>query len=206
VVVRLCDLTAARAAYRIAVRTVQTWGAATIDAVASQAQVAARAAVGAVFVERLLNGLAAFRWLDRQGGWFLLIQRSNPLVANVRKVLSVVTRVSLARLAAVLFRARAFPRPSTAVVKGLCGAVPEARVTNGVVTVDRPLDRRAHLKEDESRVVKFLETAGGALSGAQLRWLVREIGLAWTPIWRLLRNSPLFEQSPDGMFRLVGSN
>jgi hypothetical protein len=118
----------------------------------------------------------------------------------------VVTRLPLTRLAAVLFRSRAFPRPSTAVVQGLCGAVPEAHVKDGVVTVDRPLNRRAHLKEEESRLVRFLEAAGGALSGVQLRWLVREIGLGWTPICRLLRSSPLFEQSADGRFRLVGSS
>jgi hypothetical protein len=35
---------------------------------------------------------------------------------------------------------------------------------------------------------------------------VREIGMAWTPIWRLLRSSPLFERSPDGLFRLIGSH
>jgi hypothetical protein len=63
----------------------------------------------------------------------------------------------------------------------------------------------AHLNEGETRLVRFLESAGGGLTDAQLRWLVREIGLAWTPIWRLLRSSPLFEQSPEGLFRLVGS-
>jgi hypothetical protein len=74
-----------------------------------------------------------------------------------------------------------------------------------MVMVDRTLDRRAHLNEEESRVVRFLETTRSGLSDAQLRWLVRDVGLAWTPILRLLRSSPLFEQSPEGLFRLVGS-
>jgi hypothetical protein len=33
----------------------------------------------------------------------------------------------------------------------------------------------------------------------------RRISLAWTSVWRLLRSSPLFERSPEGLFRLVGS-
>jgi len=161
--------------------------------------------IDGAFVEGLLCGLPAFRWLDRSAGWFWFEQRSNPLLANVRKVLSVATRLPVTRLATVLFRARGGPRPSPVVVQRLCGAVPEARVKDGIITVEKPLDRRAHLNEGETRVVRFLENAGGGLSDAQLRWLVREIGLAWTPIWRLLRSSPLFEQSPEGLFRLVGS-
>jgi hypothetical protein len=206
IVVRLSDLTAAHAAHRIAVRAVRILGAATIDGIAAQVRATMHSPIDGAFTARLLSGLPAFRWLDRDGGWFWFEQRSNPLVANMRKVLSVVTRLPIARLAAVLFRARGGPRPSGAFVQYLCRAVPEARVAGGMVTVDKPLDRRAHLDERESRLVRFLETAGRGLSGMQLRWLVREIGLAWSPIWRLLHSSPLFEQSPDGLFRLVGSN
>ena len=205
VVVRLCDLSAAHAIYRIAVRTVRVLGAATIDGITAQVRATTHSSIDAAFTERLLSGLSAFRWLDRDAGWFWFEQRSNPLVANMRKVLSVVTRLPVARLAGVLFRNRTGPRPSREFVQGLCRAVPEVRVADGMVTVEKPLDRRAHLDEQESRLVRFLEAAGRGLSGAQLRWLVREIGLAWTPIWRLLRSSPLFEQSHDGLFRLVGS-
>jgi hypothetical protein len=205
VVVRHGQLTAARATHRVAVRTVQTLGAATTDAIASQIRATVDPTVDAVFVERLLSGLPAFRWLDRGTGWFWFVQRSNRLIADLRKVLSVVTRVPVTRLAFALFRMRAGPRPSPAAVQGLCTAVPEARVRNGIVMVDRPLDRRAHLNEGETRVVKVLESAHGSLSDGQLRGRVREIGLAWTPVWRLLRSSPLFEQTPEGQFRLLGT-
>ena len=206
VVVHLRDLTPARATYRIAVRTVRTLGAATTDGIAGQVRATTRSAIDAKFVEGLLGGMSAFRWLDRGSGWFWFVQRSNPLLANLRKVLSVVPRLSLLRLASVLFRTRAGPRPSSIVVQGLCRAVPEVRVSDGMVIVDKAFDRRAYLNEEESRVVRLLETARSGLSDAQLRWLVRDVGLPWTPIWRLLRSSPLFEQSPEGLFRLVGSS
>jgi len=206
VVVRLSDLSAAHATYRIAVRTVRILGAATIEGITAQVTATTHSSIDGMFTARLLSGLSGFRWLDPDAGWFWFEQRSNPLVANMRKVLSVVTRLPVARLAGVLFRNRTGPRPSRAFVQGLCRAVPEVRVAGGMVTVEKPLDRRALLDEQESRLVRFLEAAGRGLSGAQLRWLVREIGLAWTPIWRLLRSSPLFEQSHDGLFRLVGSS
>jgi hypothetical protein len=204
VVVHLRDLTAARATYRIAVRTVRTMGAATLEGIAGQVRAITRSAIDARFVEGVLSGLPAFRWLDREAGWLWFVQRSNPLLAKMRKILSVVPRLSLPRLATVLFRPLAGPRPSPTVVQGLCRAVPEVRIMDGIVMVDRAFDRRAHLNEEESRVVRLLESARSGLSDAQLRWLVRDVGLPWTPIWRLLRNSPLFEQSPEGLFRLVG--
>jgi len=83
--------------------------------------------------------------------------------------------------------------------------VPEVRVADGMVVVDKAFDRRAHLNEEESRVVPLLEATRRGLPEAQIRWLIRDVGLPWTPIWRLLRSSPLFEQSPEGLFRLVGS-
>jgi hypothetical protein len=206
VVVHLRDLTAVRAVYRIAVRTVRALGAATTDGIAGQVRATTRSAIDAKFVAGVLTGMPAFRWLDRDGGWFWFVQRSNPLLANLRKVLSVVPCLSLPRLASVLFRTRAGPRPSSIAVQGLCRAVPEVRVTGGMVIADKAFDRRAHLNEEESRVVRLLEAARSGLSDTQLRWQVRSVGLPWTAIGRLLRSSPLFEQSPEGLFRLVGSN
>jgi len=205
VVLHLRDLTAARTAYRIATRTVRTLGAATTDSIAGQVRATTRSTIDGKFVEGLLSGLPAFRWLDRDGGWFWFEQRSNPLLANLRKVLSVVPRLPLRRLTSVLFRTRAGPRPTSIVVQGLCRAMPEVRIAGDMVVVDKAFDRRAYLNEEESRVVPLLEAARSGLPEAQIRWLVREVGLPWTRIWRLLRSSPLFEQSSDGVFRLVGT-
>jgi hypothetical protein len=57
VVVHLCDLTAARSAYRIAVRTVQMLGAATVDGIAAQVRATTHSVIDQRFVEGLLSGL-----------------------------------------------------------------------------------------------------------------------------------------------------
>jgi hypothetical protein len=33
----------------------------------------------------------------------------------------------------------------------------------------------------------------------------RAVGVPWTTVWRLLRSSPVFEKSPAGLYRLIGS-
>jgi hypothetical protein len=203
--VRLADVTAARATYRIALRAVQGWGTSTTRAVASRLRLVAHAVVAASFVEQLLVGIDVFRWLDRDDGWFWFAERRNPLVEDLRRVFSVATRLPFARLWAALFRRRQGPAPSAEAIAQLCTAVPDARIADGVVSVDRPFDRAAHLGGTENRIARLLEIVPGGLSGPEIRVRARALGLPWSSVWRLLQYSPVFEVSPAGIYRLVGS-
>jgi hypothetical protein len=205
-VVRLADVTAARASYRIAIRAVQGWGTATIRAVASQLRVAVHAVVSAPFIEQLLAGTSGFRWLDRQHGWFWFAQGRNPIVEDLKKVFSVATRLSFARLWAALFRTRLGPAASAEAIEQICAAVPGMRLDGETVTIDRPFDRRAYLTDAENRVTRLLEKAPPeGMSESQIRRVVRTLGLPWTTVWRLLRYSPVVERSPNDLYRLLGS-
>jgi hypothetical protein len=102
-----------------------------------------------------------------------------------------------------LFRDR--PRPPAEALLAICGSVPGARIEGGLLAIDRPLDRSAHLNLNEARVVALLEAAGGSLQANQIRQLVRSIGLPWTPVWRMLHCSPVFERGHLGRFQLVGA-
>ena len=205
-VVRLADVTAARASYRIAIRAVQGWGTATIRAVASQLRVAVHAVVAAPFIEQLLAGTNGFRWLDRQQGWFWFAQGRNPIVEDLKKVFSVATRLSFARLWAALFRTRLGPAASAEAIEQICAAVPGMRLDGETVTIDRPFDRRAYLTDAENRVTRLLEKAPPeGMSESQIRRVVRTLGLPWTTVWRLLRYSPVVERSPNDLNRLLGS-
>jgi hypothetical protein len=205
-VVRLADVSAARASYRIAIRAVQGWGTATIRAVASQLRVAAHAVVSAPFIEQLLAGTRGFRWLDRQHGWFWFAQGKNPIVEDLKKIFSIASRLPFARLWAALFRSRLGPAASPEVMQELCAAIPGARLAGDVVTIDKRFDRRAYLTDAENRVTRLLERAPPeGMSESQLRRLVRAVGLPWTTVWRLLRYSPVVERSPNDLYRLLGS-
>ena len=189
-------------------RTVRTLGAATIDGIAGQVRATTRSAI-----DGDVRGRAAERTVGvslagprrRAGSGSCSVRtRCSPTCARCCRSS---TRLSSLRLASVLFRTRAGPRPSPV---GRPGAVPARcrRCASGrdgdrrqAARSPRPPQRRGVARRAASS-----KRRGGGLSDAQLRWLVREIGLPWTPIWRLLRSSPLFEQSPEGLFRLVGSS
>ncbi len=206
--VRPCELTLAQTAYRLAARAVQGWGAVTIGAVTAQLHAALPTGVTTTFVERLMSGIETFRWLDRRAGWFWLVQPTNPptnpLLAGVRKVLSVVPRLSLVRLRGALLRARQGVTLSLEALRQVCLAVPGARVTDGVVVTATP--GGVPLTETEQRLVQILRAARPTgIPDTRLRMKIRAVGLPWTPILRLLRSSPLVECAPDGRFHLVGS-
>jgi hypothetical protein len=204
-IVRLSDVSTARASYRIAVRAVQGWGTAPIRAVVARLRVVVQAVVEASFVERLLVGIAGFRWLDREDGWFWFAQGRNPLLNDLRKVFSVATRLPFGRLWTALFRTRSGPAASNEAIQQICAAVPGTRIAGGEVTIDRPFDRATHLSEVELRIARLLETTPDGASDAQIRRMAHKVGLPWTPVWRLLRCSPVVERSPNGLYRLLGS-
>jgi hypothetical protein len=201
--VRPSELTLAQTTYRLAARAVHGWGAVTVGAVSAQLHAAIATDVSAAFVERLMSGIATFRWLDREAGWFWLLQPSNPLLAGVRKVLSVVPRLPLERLRAALLRgARQGLTLSLGALHQICLAA-GAWVTDGVVVAAR--HDVVALSEAEQRLVKILRAARPTgIPDTRLRPMVRATGLPWTPIQRLLHCSPLVERAPDGRFQLVG--
>ncbi|HEX3313114.1 MAG TPA: hypothetical protein VHS32_43315, partial [Streptosporangiaceae bacterium] len=202
--VRPSELTLAQTTYRLAARAVQGWGAVTVGAVTSQLQTACEAEVSAAFVERLMTGIATFRWLDREAGWFWLVPSSNPLLAGIRKILSVVPRLPLVRLRTALLRARQGVALPLEALRQICLAVPGTRIRDDVVMTAHA--DTVPLSETEQRLVKILRAARPTgIPDSRLRVMIRAIGLPWTPILRLLRSSPLVERAPDGRFQLVGS-
>jgi hypothetical protein len=201
--VRPSELTLAQTAYRLAARAVHGWGAVTVGAVTAQLHAALATGVSASFVERLMSGIETFRWLDREAGWFWLLQPTNPLLSGVRKVLSVVPRLSLVRLRGALLRARQGVTLSLEALRQVCLAIPGAHVTDGIVTAT---PGSVPLTETELQLVKILRAARPTgIPDTRLRGMIRAVGLPWTPILRLLRSSPLVECAPDGRFQLLGS-
>jgi hypothetical protein len=204
IAVRPAQLTAAGAAYAIASRAVYNWGATTVRGVAQQVCVMLSLVVGVVFVERLLSAVSSFEWLDPDGGWFWFIGRPNRLLSDVRKVLSVTTRLSLARLWQALKRGRVAPElPPPPVLGRMCMKLPDTGLAGDVVVLDSPVAAAPPLNAAERRLVQILEESG-PVHAADLRHLGKAAGLSPATLNRLLRVSPLLERLPDRTFALVG--
>jgi hypothetical protein len=88
IAVGLSQVTAARTAYRVALRAIAVWGAASIYDIAAQLRAGPIGGQGAAFVERLFASVATFRWVDRSAGWFWLSGASAPFTFAVRQTLS----------------------------------------------------------------------------------------------------------------------
>jgi hypothetical protein len=201
--VRLLQVTAARAAYRISARSVQGWGATTIAGVADLLGTVPGSERTDSFVEQLLVDVPAFRWIDRQNGWFWFVGRSNPLLDDLRKILSVTSRLPVSRLWNALFHVRPGRSPAPGTLDRICVEIPGARIVAGELSYSGRLDRSRHLGATEERLVAILEAAGGSLSGAGLRKELHAQGLSWTPAAQLVRSSPLFTTSSEGLVRLL---
>jgi hypothetical protein len=203
IALRLSQLSAARSAYRVAVRSIHSWGATTIQSVASLIETVPGSKSTESFVEQLLVDLPAFRWIDRSNGWFWFVGRPNRLIDDLRRILSVTSRLAVPRLWNALFHIRRGGAPAPETLGRLCAEIPRARIAGGELVFDGHLERSEHLTEEEVRLVTILEGAGGSLPLPQLRRTIHGMGLSWTPASHSLRTSPLFTTSEDGPVRLL---
>jgi hypothetical protein len=203
IALRLSQLSAARAAYRVAVRSTESWGATTIQAVASLIDAVPGSASAESFVEQVLIDLPAFRWIDRSNGWFWLVGRRNPLLDDLRGILSVSSRLPLSRLWSALFHIRRGGAPAPETLGRICAEIPGIRIVGGELLFDGRLERSEHLTDTEVRLVTILEAARGSLPLAQLRRTIQAMGLSWTPASHSLRTSPLFTTSDENLVRLL---
>jgi hypothetical protein len=85
IAVGLSQVTATRIAYRIALRAVGVWGAASIHEIAEQLRAGPIQAQGATFVEKLFASVGGFRWVDRSTGWFWFAGAQRPFSLALRK-------------------------------------------------------------------------------------------------------------------------
>ena len=203
IALRLSQLSAARAAYRIAVRSSQSWGATTIQSVADLIDEGPGSEGTVSFVEQVLVDLPAFRWIDRSNGWFWLLGHPNPLLDDLRRILSVTSRLPVPRLWNALFHIRRGGAPAPETLGRICAEIPGARIAAGELVFDGRLDRAEHLSDMEQRLVTILEAAAGSLPLRDLRRKVHAMGLSWTPASHALRTSPLFTTSDENLVRFL---
>ena len=86
------QVTAARVAYRTAVRAIASGGSASILEISTRVMSAPGATVDATFVERLFSNLVTFRWVDRAAGVFWFAGAPTPFSTSVRQALSTARR------------------------------------------------------------------------------------------------------------------
>ena len=203
VALRLSQLSAARTAYRVAVRSIQSWGATTIASLAALVEDVPGSESVESFVEQVLVDLPAFRWIDRSNGWFWFVGRPNPLLDDLRKILSVTSRLPVPRLWKALFHIRRGGSPAPETLGRVCAEIPGARITGGELIFDGRLERSVYLTETETRLVTAWRPRGGACRSATFAGRFKPRVLSWTPASHAVRTSPLFSTSDGGCVTLL---
>src|SRR5262249_33895618 len=86
-----------------ALRMVQHWGLASVDAVADRTRAVTAATVTGADTRRILSAVPLVHWLDgTEQTWFSLFDRRSGLTAALAKVFFVTSRVSLGELRGAL--------------------------------------------------------------------------------------------------------
>jgi hypothetical protein len=203
--VRWCDVDAARAVHNIAVRMTFDWGIPQIGAVADRLAVLHGLRRDPSFIEQVLRAHPDFGWLDRADGWFWLRRRSSRLHDDLAKIFSVTTEVSLRILRTLLFRHRPTPqRPTLTALATALDELPGIAVTCDRVTVPARLDAQIHLSRTERDLVPIFAQDGLVVPAHALRRMGHWGSSSWQEIDRVVRTSPLFQRSLAG-YQLVGA-
>jgi hypothetical protein len=199
---------AAAVSLRAALWMVQHWGLVSIEAAADRARALAPGAkVNASLVCRLLSALPTTRWLDGPDRrWFSLTAQSSLLATTVRKVLSTARRVRIEDLREGLIKAvPAIGEAPSSVLEQYLRQIIGCTIDGATVhppagpSADAPI-----LSAAEASLVEILEAAGGAIEPLELRRRALAAPLPEATSRRVLKMSPLFLPTADGLIRLIG--
>ena len=162
IALRLSQLSAARAAYRVAVPSIESWGATTVPSVAALSIPFRARKAASPSSNRCWSTCPAFRWIESEQPLVLVYRPSQPPPRRPRRVLSVTSRLPIARLWGALFHARPGGAPAPETLDRICREIPGARIVASELIFDGRLDRSVYLTETENRLVTTSRLRVGA--------------------------------------------
>jgi Bacterial RNA polymerase, alpha chain C terminal domain/Sigma-70, region 4 len=202
-------LSAVRLVVQTSRRSIEHWGVATTEDVAAQAGEKLSTPITADFVARLLKERADFRWLDENGGWFLLnsVPR-NRLLNQLRKILSVAPSIEVSELRSGVCRHHRMKgvAPPQRVLLEFCRAISWCNVDGKRITVQPIPDWKQVLSETEQIFAEILKREGPVMQRARLEELCVARGMNRTTFYMYLDYSPILNRYAAGVYGLRGAD
>jgi hypothetical protein len=196
---------------RVAKRSVQRFGVATLDDVAAQVAEHVRGVASAALTglaKEVLGNHEGLQWLDSEGRWFWVssVQR-NRLLNQIRKIVSVAPRVHVSELREGV---RRHPRmqgfaPPRVVLLELCRRVRGYRVEGDWIVGDPHPDWRKVLGRVEQALVSVLEEHGPLMDRAKLEAHCLGRGMKKSTFYVSLDTSPVIARFARGVYGLRGA-
>ncbi|HVZ73342.1 MAG TPA: hypothetical protein VHJ20_13270 [Polyangia bacterium] len=180
------------------------WGLCPIVSVVDRLRSSAADELGASAAARVLATLPRFRWLDEASGWFSFVGTTTRASVAIRKVFSVVDRVSIRELTlAIGKRVSALATAPRAAVEKYLAEVAGCSIEGDWVRPRRPFAAKP-LVASERTIVELLRAAGGRLKLEALRSAAVGAGVKLAAVRHFLRTSPLVLAGRRDV-RLVGA-
>ncbi len=146
----------------------------------------------------------SFRWIDAGSGWFWVPGGRNPLLGDIRKLLSVCSPASLESLHAGLsrFYRRHGAVPPPEILLEWCRQLPGLVVRHDFVAAEPSLDPRQALTAEELRLWEVLRASGGRLAERELRaeWAARGGNIGTLRVLR--KNAPFVYRPGPRLYAL----
>jgi hypothetical protein len=124
---------------RIARRVIARWGMATLSNVRAEVRRVESGVCDRKLVGRVLACLGGFHWLEQSAGWFWLSDNcNNPLLNNIREILSVANPIHILELRASIgrdYRMKGLSPPKRVLLE-FCRQAPGLRVEDEIVKAE----------------------------------------------------------------------
>ena len=190
-------------------KSVEHWGVATVEDIASQVNAKTGIDIDAESVILALSTRGDFSWLDEARGWFWLsATKRNRLLNQIRKVLSVTARINIGELRNSIARHHRMEgfAPPRRVLLELCRQAKEYTVDGETVTAEPALSWEEVLEGVEKTLVQIFKTNGPVLQRTKLEELCSGAGVNRTTFAMYLGYSPIVTRYGIGVYGLPGTD
>ena len=202
------DLDILERARRTARRLSRRWGASTVYEVSLEAdEHGSDTDIGNTIAD-FLSRTEEFRWLDSASGWFWYVDTTrNRLVNQIRKVLSVNSRVSVGDLRVGIsrhYRMKGFAPPRRVLLE-LCRQLPGVQVEGDWIWAVPALDPSRVLGRTEAVLAEILMRNGGIMPRERFEDECVARGMNRATFYVYLDYSPILSRYSRGVYGLCGA-
>ena len=157
----------------------------------------------------ILSAQNDFRLLEKEAGWFVLLNNRNSLLKVVEKMLAVAPRLNIAEMGAGVERVAARVRSTfdvpPAVILQLCRVVPDFTVEGEWVRALQPQSLWDALAPSEQVMARVLRAQGPLMSRANLERECVKVRMTRSLFYANLTFSPIIKKYARGVYGLLGA-
>lgn len=191
----------------LAHKAIRHWGALTLEELS--ARVAEKCGLPSDLVVGIITTQDAFRWLDKETGWFWLTTHlRNRITTGIKKILSVAERIEIGELRDGVRRHHRMAgiAPPKRVLLEICRQLPWTEVAGSFVRRNVIIKQEEVLSDIECIMANVLKKNGPAMQRERLEELCLSRGIGHSTFYVYLGYSPIIVRHARGVYGLRGAD